>query len=509
MSELIPTDSFSQLPASTTRRTEIVASALESIEQRDVMQFFRDYPELFIECICRHYPLNGDQIQKYSDLLEPSYLGQNITLDWSEELIRCLSIFEDEQYWTYLSFNEALPWSSDLIEIFEEKWNWRLLSGNRSLPWSIDLIEKYINKWDFREFYYNNSSLPWSAELLEKFKKYWNWDKLSRFKCLPWTVELISEFEEDWNWAYLSTNKNINWKVDFYQLDDLFGDAAEWIRYSDDIGQPKKIVARGHYGRLDWVGLSENPALPWSADLIEKHANRWSWEELSSNPMLPWSIEFIKKYEDKLNWNKLSENPMLPWSVVLIETYEDMWTWRNLSRNSALPWSIELIKKYEDRWDWLEISNLKCTLWNYYFLNFYINRLDWKSLSSNRSLPWSIEFIEKFEDLWYWHDLSWNSALPWSMELVEKYEFKWDWHLSSCHTYPWSREFYRRFSPNLNNLFYNDVGPIYYGGDVIDECDFSITSLSNNQVNQLLQEYKNRVEKTPQPSSLKLDAIGH
>jgi hypothetical protein len=52
-----------------------------------------------------------------------------------------------------------------------------------------------------------------------------------------------------------------------------------------------------------------------------------------------------------------SENEALPWSVELIERFLDEWDWNSLSRNEGLPWSLELIEHFKDRWHWTNFAN--------------------------------------------------------------------------------------------------------------------------------------------------------
>jgi len=47
--------------------------------------------------------------------------------------------------------------------------------------------------------------------------------------------------------------------------------------------------------RWDWYWLSDNAALPWSAELLEPFDDYWDWNWLFHNKVLPWSAKFPKK----------------------------------------------------------------------------------------------------------------------------------------------------------------------------------------------------------------------
>ena len=74
-------------------------------------------------------------------------------------------------------------------------------------------------------------------------------------------------------------------------------------------------------------------------ELIEKFRDYWVWGE--------YPLE-----EEYTVFSGLSNNGALPWSAELIEKYKDKWLWYALSFNSLIPWTLELINKYHNNWDW-------------------------------------------------------------------------------------------------------------------------------------------------------------
>ena len=44
---------------------------------------------------------------------------------------------------------------------------------------------------------------------------------------------------------------------------------------------------------------------------LKKKLNSFNWRDLSENKALPWSLELIEKFEDKWSWYRLSDIPWL------------------------------------------------------------------------------------------------------------------------------------------------------------------------------------------------------
>ena len=119
-------------------------------------------------------------IEKFSDLWNWERLSGNESLPWSEELI--LKYAEkwkikatESQNDTCLLYNNSITWSKNLVyrfadticgtwlaqrtellndhpeilEVFKEVLWWEYVSGNEYLNWSEELIDKFINYWDW------------------------------------------------------------------------------------------------------------------------------------------------------------------------------------------------------------------------------------------------------------------------------------------------------------------------------------------------------------------------
>ncbi len=192
MRSLVPISAPGALSVALSRRCDIVASTLETLEQAEIIQFFREYPELFGQCVQRYYPLTEAQLARYADQWDWELLSENAGLPWSIDL---LEQFAETWDWGALSYNSELPWGIDLIERFADKWYWHLLSEDYGLlPWSIDLIERYADKWDWGVLS-KNSGLPWSKQLFRQFETNWHMESVSKLQHFD--LRVLSEKQID------------------------------------------------------------------------------------------------------------------------------------------------------------------------------------------------------------------------------------------------------------------------------------------------------------------------
>jgi hypothetical protein len=289
-------------------------------------------------------PWSPDLIDKFKDKWNWENISANEKIPWTRSL---LEKYNDKWDWDKLSRNRTFPWSISLINQFKNKWNWKFLvrnyeiwefdfwvnddifasyvdylffmSGNDMLPWSIEVIESYIDSWDWKELS-GNRGLPWTVMLFEKFESKWDWKNLSSNSALPLTVMLIEKFESKWDWGALSKNPRLPWSLEFISK---------------------------YKSRWDWLNLSSNSNLSFSLDLVDLYKEKWNWELLSYNNL---EKDVLIKYADKLNWETLSNNSKIIWSDQIIEMFQDKWDWMNLFHNSKIPWTLDILLKYETSW---------------------------------------------------------------------------------------------------------------------------------------------------------------
>ncbi len=120
----------------------------------------------------------------------------------------------------YLSQNEILPWSEELLDKYSEKWFWNCISSNQSIPWNLPLLKKYESKllWFKRTEYWldcvsANLNIKWDSELLKEFHKKIAPVNVSVSHHTCWTIDLLWEFSQFWEYATLSHNVVIWEKV--------------------------------------------------------------------------------------------------------------------------------------------------------------------------------------------------------------------------------------------------------------------------------------------------------
>lgn len=503
------------LPIAIRQRMEVAEFVGDTLERRDIQAFFREFPELFIDCLERHYPLDAELMEQYAGLWHWRTLIRNNKISWSREVVYALEKnFEwadvdgssaicdvwfggweslenrqSPQFWTFLSrfgrlhqlmiwdFSDRMDfdalserlvlWDSDVIVEHEQRWNWSALSGNPSLPWSADFIARYESRWDWNALA-KNVGIPWSSELIDQFLYRWDWEELSRVlgesyedsdephkACdWVWTIDLIERYGDFWDWEALSKRTDLPWSI---ELIDYFAD--EW----------------------DWLLLSQNESLPWTTILLEQYLDRWCFHGdepenggLSQNTAVPWSVEFVERFEEKWDWEYLSGNPALPWSIALIEKYQNsFWWWgeaisnghlqkrysASLSGNRGLPWSQELLERYSDRWDWKRISSNSAVTFDGAILDRFSERVDFRRMSFSSRKIWTEETITRHQDRICWRYLSIRQE-------------------NGCRT------LYRRFSERYDRRM------------VARDCSFGIEKLERRLVALLLKDFC-EVQKLP------------
>lgn len=304
-------------------------------------------------------------------------------------------------------------------------------------------IEKHFKQLDVR-LLSNNYYSEWDAERIRMFKDELYWPLFS-VSCRNFAdVDLIDQFLNEIIWESidncdvccgLSSNPKVQWT--------------------------EELIAK-YENKIDFTALSYIETVPWTETLIDKYIDRWDWRNLSYQPNLPWTEQLISKYEDHWDWGFIELNENIPWTVSLVEKYfhrfnhlgstafetnevlisdvkiieefADYLCWHTISRNPNLPWYEEnLLERWKDRIDWQSVAFNEFLLKDRTFFEKNLHRwlvkpeYSFDLLSYNTSLPWSIQFIDRFIDYWNWEKLSGNNGLPWSLELIDHYIDRWKW----------------------------------------------------------------------------------
>jgi len=174
--------------------------------------------------------------KNYEMMSDAEVLEDKLTeLDGLKELqLRSAEEIENTQNidWTYLSQNELLPWSAELIEKYKKEWDWRWLSNNESIPWNLELIKQFEDRiyWgpDYMEDFDNgddfdmffdlccisaNPTIEWDAEIISTFKKKLHKPYISVSEFAKWDIDLLIQFADFWHYSFLARNDSMWGKV--------------------------------------------------------------------------------------------------------------------------------------------------------------------------------------------------------------------------------------------------------------------------------------------------------
>lgn len=310
-------------------------------------------------------------------------------------------------------------------------------------PFKPHEIQKHFEQLDVK-FLSNNYYAEWDSDTISMFKQKLDWSLFSA-SCRSFAdVNMIQEF-----------SKEIAWISSDHEA------GCTGLSYNPKISWTEELIAK-YENQLDFITLSYVESFPWSEKYIDKYIDRWDWEGLSYQPNLPWSEQFIAKYENHWDWDFIILNVKIPWTVPLLEKYfhrfdhmgstafasnetftnnieiieefSDHLCWYTISRNPNLPWYEEnLLERWKDRIEWQSVAFNEFLLKDRTFFEKNLHRwlvkpeYSFDLLSNNTSLPWSIQFIDRFIDYWNWEKLSGNNGLPWNLELIDHYIDRWKW----------------------------------------------------------------------------------
>jgi hypothetical protein len=130
-------------------------------------------------------------------------LSDNTALPWSLELI---GHFVDYWNWSFLSQNRSIPHESSEFEIigryYDYDWEYQDQDTNNAplrnealQPETLDRCKRPID-WFFIS---GNESLLLTLELIERYKDHWFWYELSQNKSLPTPALTSQDIEEVMN----------------------------------------------------------------------------------------------------------------------------------------------------------------------------------------------------------------------------------------------------------------------------------------------------------------------
>lgn len=120
------------------------------------LDFLKNHPSYAFHAISGFYPLNGELLRKYKDVLCWDEICENEEINWSTELIQTfLKYLSDEKgkLNAILHYNNKLPWSVEFIRQFETLWYWDILGekceiqNNTLIQRAFEKHLKPVNAW--------------------------------------------------------------------------------------------------------------------------------------------------------------------------------------------------------------------------------------------------------------------------------------------------------------------------------------------------------------------------
>lgn len=348
--------------------------------EKDIISFFLNHPEYFINTISEIYPLSKSQLAKYKNILDWNKVSGNLNIEWSGEI---LNSFSESLDWKSITTNSAAFKNLTLLEEFSDRIDWKgsdkvfghSIAFNEGLPWDIPFIEKFESKIDISKLS-SNTKVKWSEELFIKYLGKWDLVELSGNESFPWTLELFDKYLDESFLFYFATYNNVQLISNVYFI-DKYKDSLKWNCICSHSNLPwfRMNLLNRWEKYIDWWGIAQNHFLFLNdPNFFATHSDKWShnnfknFQSLSINEVLPWSIRFIERYEEYLSWYYLCANEGVPWNIELIDRFSENINWggwtpemihdegefceaktyeTGLNFNTSVPWSIEFLKYYE------------------------------------------------------------------------------------------------------------------------------------------------------------------
>jgi hypothetical protein len=200
------------------------------------LEFLKRHPSYAFHAISGFYPLSGEQLRKYRDVLFWEDVYENEEIEWSIGLVQTfLKYLKDEKgkLNSILHYNNKLPWSVEFIKQFETLWYWDIL-GERDEIQNNPLIQKVFEK-------HLEPVNAWIASLRKRFSKTNDSsikeESTYNFELKHWKIEEIEQQKNTMDWHELSIGGSLyNWNFAFLNsydshidFDALIGNKKAWI----------------------------------------------------------------------------------------------------------------------------------------------------------------------------------------------------------------------------------------------------------------------------------------
>lgn len=280
------TNNFVQLQAEIKRLEKVQREFEMRITEYLRKNFVEPYHDEFLDMLGTYYPWNYDLITKYY----PQLKGKRITVnrnmlaagfDWDKLATQTNDKIKDKWNWVLLSWDDYLD--PNLLKkitpnLKDEKWQFIFQFAPH---WNEPLIAKYSPKFGKSfDFLSKNEYINWTRELLLKFKPKLNAISLSKNLALPWDEEGFVDF---FKVNFPPDSKDIFVKIE-YNSDIIKSVDSYWQRKSKKryFDWTPEYIAENKE-ELHWDNLSANPALPFNLALFFEHQDDWHYNYLFEN----------------------------------------------------------------------------------------------------------------------------------------------------------------------------------------------------------------------------------
>jgi len=370
-----------------------------------IISFFINHPEYFLKVISEHYPFSKAQLKKYKDSL----------------------------LWEYVSSNETIGWSSDIIDTFTEQINWRNFTTNPSAFLDLSFLDKYVSRidWKGQEVVYGdsitaNKGLPWNDDFIERFESKIDFEKLSESEHVEWSEQLIDKYLDKWKMSELACNQSIPWTLRLFE------------KYLDT-------------SYFQYFPVKGNIALISNIDFIEKYKEDLAWDYIFANQKLPWiELDLMNRWEDKIDWWGVALNELLfQCDNNFFYKHFDKWKMKHnghrgfvaLSRNKSLPWTKEFIEEYKELWDWEELSENEGLPWRIELIEHFANKMKWGGFLPDSLVDEDGNEIAPVGGISFNDGLIINESLPWSIGFLNRYESQLEFQALTLNRMVWGKAF--------------------------------------------------------------------
>jgi len=241
------------------------------------LDFLRKHPSYAFHAISGFYPLNGELLRKYREVIFWDDASENEEIDWSDGLIQTfLKYLKDEKgkLNSILHYNNKLPWSVEFIRQFETLWYWDILGekdeikNNSIIQLSFQKYLEPVNAWiaslkrptidsktvvDFSGTKSSTEVKALSFAEIEMQKDNINWYSFSLDgRTCNWDFELLKALEKYVDFDALCANRKA-WvtcfgKLSEDEIDSILGDSKVQTQVVYSVPQiERSVIEKSHY----------------------------------------------------------------------------------------------------------------------------------------------------------------------------------------------------------------------------------------------------------------------